>query len=248
MDAPTAEFGTPVGLPTLKVVPPPAEAAEGSPLGSARIRRRLTVEEVAARSGLPLEDVKSLEEGRIYRFPSVHRALAATLLYAAAIGVTEREARQLVGFPPGRRPFLRRWLAIAAFAAAVASLAWFVALPELREREQRSGSTPVVQAALPPPWEIRVDVFNGTETPNAATLMANEIGGPLAYRIGTVENADRLDYVQTRVYYPPGSSEIAKRLADALDVEMTGLPTGKDPNRLVVIVGRDRAGGPDGTS
>jgi hypothetical protein len=80
--------------------------------------------------------------------------------------------------------------------------------------------------------------------PNAATLMANEVAGPLAYRLGTVENAERLDYVQTRVYYPPGSQEIAKRLADDLGVQTTALPTGDDANRLVVIVGLDRAGAP----
>jgi hypothetical protein len=96
---------------------------------------------------------------------------------------------------------------------------------------------------LPPPWEIRVDVFNGTEVPNAATRVANEIGGPLAYRIGTVENANRLDYVATRVYYPPGSETIAKRLADELGVETAALPGKPEPNRLVVIVGSDVARG-----
>ena len=242
MDVPTAELGTPVALPHLRVLAPEAKASsETSPLAAARVRRRLTLEEAAARSGLELDDVKALEESRIYRFPSVNRALAATLLYAAAIGVTEREARQFLGLPVGReRPPFRRWLAIAAFAAAFAALAWFVVLPEVTARESRSSA--VVETKLPPPWEIRVDVFNGTETPNAATLTANEIGGPLAYRIGTVENADRLDYLQTRVYYPPGSSEIAERLARSLGVPMTALPSGKDSNRLIVIVGRDRAG------
>jgi hypothetical protein len=196
---------------------------------------------VAARARLDLESVKALEEGRIYRFPSVHEALATALVYAAALGISEREARRLAGLPVGPdRWSLRRWLAIAAFAVALASLASFVVVPEAT-RSREAASSGLLARKLPPPWEIRVDVFNGTDVPNAATLMANEIGGPLAYRLGTVENADRLDYLQTRVYYPPGSSEIAARLAEALGVQITGLPTGDDPNRLVVIVGRDRA-------
>jgi hypothetical protein len=233
-----------VGLPHLRVVQPDQTAAETSPLAAARVRRRLTVEEAAARARLPVDDVKSLEEGRIYRFPSVNEAIAATLVYATALGLSEREARQLAGLPvdPSRWS-LRRWLAVVAFAAALGSLGWFVVLPEVRASEEAGTVSPVVEPSLPPPWEIRVDIFNGTDVPNAATVLANEIGGPLAYRVGTVENADRLDYVQTRVYYPPGSAPIAERLADAIGVQTTALPSGKDPNRLIVIVGRDRAAG-----
>ncbi len=215
-----------------------------SPLGAARVRRRLTVEEVAARSGLDLEDVRSLEEGRIYRFPSVSDALAATLVYATALGISEREARGLAGLRGGRRVWsFGRLGAILAFALAAGLLGWFLVLPQVREAGAPAGpASAEVQTKLPPPWEVRVDVLNGTAVANAATNLANEIGGPLAYRLGTVENADRLDYVQTRVYYPPGSEAIAARLADALGIEMTALPSGKDAKRLLVIVGTDSAG------
>ena len=67
-------------------------------------------------------------------------------------------------------------------------------------------------------------------------------GGPLAYRIGDVDNADRRDYLETRVYFPPGAEAIAGRLAQELGVAITALPGGKDDRRLVVIVGADRAG------
>jgi hypothetical protein len=67
--------------------------------------------------------------------------------------------------------------------------------------------------------------------------MANELAG-LAYRIGTVKNADRRTYDETRVYYPPGGEAIAERLADELGVGTRALPGGDDPLRLVVIVGR----------
>jgi len=229
----------------LRVVPPEPNP-EASPLGAARVRRRLTVEEVAARTGLPVEEIRSLEEGRIYRFPSVSDAISATLVVATALGMTEREARGLSGVTGGPgRGRLSRLLAGAAFLALVGLLAWFVAVPQLRDAA--GGARPAAAAAgsaeqeLPPPWEVRVDVFNGTDLPNAATLMANEIAGPLAYRLGTVENAERLDYVQTRVYYPPGSEALARRLAGELGLQIQALPGQGEPNRLVVIVGADRA-------
>ncbi len=201
-------------------------ALEPSPLGAARARRRLTVEEAAARSGLGADEVRSLEEGRIYRFPSVSDALAATLVYATALGISEREARKLAGLRGGRgsRSY-RRIGAAVALVAAVALAGWFLVIPQARETAAPSTPAPAeAQTKLPPPWEIRVDVLNGTEVAGAATSLSNEIGGPLAYRLGTVGNADRLDYVQTRVYYPPGSEAIAQRLADSLGLEMTELP------------------------
>ena len=207
----------------------------------------MTVEEAAARARLRAEDVRSLEEGRIYRFPSVHEAIAAAIVYANALGIRDREVRELAGLPSGRRTAwsLRRWLAVAAFVLMAGALAWFAVVPEVRGTEDDRPAVGDLPESLPPPWEIRVDVFNGTTAPNAATVLANEIGGPLAYRIGTVENAERLDYVQTRVYYPPGSEEIAERLAAQLDVPTTALPSeGGEPNRLIVIVGRDRARAP----
>jgi LytR cell envelope-related transcriptional attenuator/Helix-turn-helix domain len=221
-----------------------------SPLGAVRLRRRLTLEEAAARARLHVDDVKALEENRLYRFPSVERAVAATLVYGTALGVSEREARELAGLPvppltPG--PRFRRVRRYAP-GAAIVLLAATVALLAIRPGPIGSapGPTPVQTSAeapvkLPPPWEIRVDVYNGTATPNAATEIANEIGGPLAYRIGDVDNADRSDYVETRVYFPPGAEAIASRLADDLGVSITALPGGTDQRRLIVIVGTDRA-------
>ncbi len=77
-----------------------------SPLGAVRMKRRLTLEEAAARARLELDDVRALEENRIYRFPSVDEALAAILVYATALGVSEREARELAGMPV---PTQARW-------------------------------------------------------------------------------------------------------------------------------------------
>ena len=92
-----------------------------SPLGAARLRRRLTLEEAAARAQMEVDQVKSLEENCMYRFGSNADALAAALVYATALGISEREARQIAGLPTGSRlvdPFsIRRTLAVVAFLA-----------------------------------------------------------------------------------------------------------------------------------
>src|SRR5205085_7165338 len=97
-----------------------------------RLRRRLGIEEAAARANLSLEDVRALEEGRIYRFRSVDDALARALVYAAALGLSEREARSVAGLPPGSKPrsrIVRRAAVLAAFAAALFVLVWFGVRP-----------------------------------------------------------------------------------------------------------------------
>lgn len=215
-----------------------------SPLGAARLRRRLTIEEAAARAEMEIEAVRSLEENRVYRFGSNADALAAALVYAAALGVSEREARELAGLPV--RPRLiapwwrRRWLAVGSAATAVAvALTLFIQPNLATENSPAAVVAPkrsVPKPTLPERWEIQVDVYNGTTVGNAAASVANEIAG-LAYRMGEVENAKRRDYRETRVYYPPGAEEIARRLANELGVQMAALPGGDNPRRLVVIVG-----------
>ncbi|MEO8289878.1 MAG: LytR C-terminal domain-containing protein [Gaiellaceae bacterium] len=216
-----------------------------SPLGAARLRRRLTLEEAAARARMQVDQVKSLEENCMYRFGSNADALAAALVYATSLGISEREARQIAGLPVANRlvdPWsVRRTFAVAAFIAAATSLMWFGFRPELGAGPSDAAATPAASAnvavkALPEPWEIEVDVFNGTKTANAGAGMANDVAG-LAYRIGKVGNAKRTDYTKTLVYYPPGADAIAARLAQQLGIGKAALPGGDDPKRLVVIVG-----------
>jgi transcriptional regulator with XRE-family HTH domain len=212
-----------------------------SPLGAARLRRRLTIEEAAARAGMGVGSVRALEENRMYRFGSNANALAAALVYATALGVSQREARELAGLPAApdhgssRR---RRALAVVAAATCAAGLGWFVVMPQVAPADEAAARPPAARTApaLPERWEIQVDVYNGTGQGNAAAGVANRIAG-LAYRIGTVENAKRHDYLQTLVYYPPGAEAIARRLAGELGVGVTALPGGDDPRRLIVIVG-----------
>jgi hypothetical protein len=226
----------------------PAElpSLETSPLAAARIHRRLTAEQAAERARLDLAEVVALEENKVWRFASTADALATALVYAASLGVSEREARKLAGLPVGPRLVeawsLRRWLAVLTFAAAVGALIWFV-VGDFRA-EPRKIVVPAALApatpqapALPDRWEIQVDVYNGTDDGGAATVLANRIAG-FAYRIGAVGNAKRLDYTETRVYFPPGGRPIAERLARELGVGTAALPGGDDPRRLVVIVGQ----------
>jgi hypothetical protein len=196
---------------------------------------------------MEIDQVKSLEENCMYRFGSNADALAAALVYATALGISEREARQIAGLPVTSRlvdPWsLRRSMAICAFLAALGMLVWFGFRPEIGGDEP-AAATPAAASqapadpttALPEPWEIRVDVYNGTGAGNAAASMANKVAG-LAYQIGNVGNSKRDDYTKTLVYYAPGGQEIAARLAKELGVGTAALPGGDNPRRLVVIVG-----------
>jgi LytR cell envelope-related transcriptional attenuator len=216
-----------------------------SPLGAARLRRRLTVEEAAARAGMGIDEVKSLEENRMYRFGSSANALAAALVYATALGISQREAREMAGLPVAsgflRTSRRRRAAALTVFVVMSLMLGWFVARPQLAPSgESPPLATPQAHAEpLLPHWEIQVDVYNGTGVGNAAAGLANEVAG-LAYRIGAVQDARRKDYLETLVYYPPGAEGIAHRLARELGIGVTALPGGDDPRRLVVVVGRKR--------
>jgi hypothetical protein len=220
--------------------------AAHSPLVAARLRRRLTVEEAAARASLDVNAVKSLEESRTYVFPSTAEAIATAVVYASSLGITEREARELAGLPIEsvvERWSLHRWVFVLGFTVALAALMIFVLRPQFFPASPPAPPAPVAKTPAPPAeplpdrWEIQVDVYNGTRVGNAASGLANELAG-LAYRIGAVRNADRRTYEETRVYYPPGGEEIAERLAGELGVGTTALPGGDDPLRLVVIVGR----------
>jgi LytR cell envelope-related transcriptional attenuator/Helix-turn-helix domain len=218
--------------------------AASSPLVTARLRRRLTLDEAAALTSLHVDEIRSLEESRTYRFESATDAIAATVVYASALGITEREARELAGLPVEsvvERWSLRRWAIVLGFVAVIAAFMIFVLRPQLLPTDPppapAAPATKPAVAPLPERWEIQVDIYNGSRLGNAASSLANEIAG-LAYGIGDVRNADRRNYVETSVYYPPGGEAIARRLAGELGVGVTALPGGDDPNRLVVIVGQ----------
>jgi hypothetical protein len=218
-----------------------------SPFGAARLSRRLTLEEAAARANMDVEQIKSLEENCLYRFGSNADAVSAALVYAASLRITEREARRLAGLPEPSRldPWSpRRMLAALAFLLTCTTLAWFVAWPQIFPEaddavaaSSHAAHTSAPAAPLPARWQIQVDVLNGTTRGNAAAGLANQIAG-LAYKMGRVDNAKERNYQKTLVYYPPGAEAIAQRLGDDLGIETVALPGGDNPLRLLVIVGK----------
>ena len=168
--------------------------------------------------------------------------MVALLIYANALGIDQGEARKLAGLPVAPRLLganpRARLAVLGGMAAALVALVAGFALPR-----NSSGSPAIAraraEAALPPPWRIDVDVLNGAGDINWTRAVASRIGG-MAYRIHRVRKADRFDYPQTIVFYEPGGQANAVRLARQLGVRTRPLPGGKNPKRLVVVVGPHR--------
>jgi transcriptional regulator with XRE-family HTH domain len=233
--------------PDLDVLDAPAAMPEPlrpqSPLAAARLHRRLTVDDAAARAGISPAEATWLEEARVYRFPNTDRALLATLLYATALGIDQREARELAGVPvpplAAKHPYARRALVVVVAVAAVALLA--VALAGLGGGS-RGKPAFLPGAPLPPPWRIELRVLNGGGDINYTRQEASKIGA-LGYHVAYVGRADNFRYRQSAVYFPPGGEAIANRLAHQLGVPMRPLPGGTNPRQLVFIVGPARGPG-----
>jgi transcriptional regulator with XRE-family HTH domain len=219
-----------------------------SALASARLQRRLTVDQAARRAGLTPDQVEWLEEGRVYRFPSTDHAIEATLLLASALEVGQREARKLAGLPVPLQPLdanpAARLVGVAALSAALMALIAFVLVPAVAGTPAAAPVDPVVAqaATLPKPWQIQIEVLNGAGDINWTRQVGSKIQS-LAYTVKKVGRADRFDYPQSTVYYSPGGRLIAIRLARQLGFVTRPLPGGANPNRLVVIVGPHRGPG-----
>jgi transcriptional regulator with XRE-family HTH domain len=215
------------------------EQQEPSPLASARLQRKLTVDEAARRAGLTSDQIEWLEEGRVYRFPSADDALIAVLLYATALGIDQDEARGLARLPvlprPQRYPRTR---IVSAAAGVLLIVALAVTLVGGFGSDTKKGTQ---TKALPPPWKFRVDVLNGGGDIYYTRALANKIGA-LGYKIKRVAKANRFDYPSTAVYFEPGGDAYGNRLARQLGVQAKPLPGGSDPHRLVVIAGPPRIG------
>lgn len=213
-----------------------------SPLAAARVARQLPLREAARRAGLTEDEVTWLEEGRVYRFRTPDDALLALLVYATGLGIGHREARELAGLSVLPKPLATNpWGRLAVLAGVTIALAALVAAVVLPGRASDRARDAVdararAEAALPQPWELRVDVFNGNGNITWTRTVASRIAA-LGYQVTRVTRADRFDYPQTAVYYQPGADGIAGRLARQLGVVSKPLPGGADTRRLVVIVG-----------
>lgn len=230
----------------MELVRPIVPIRERSPLATARIQRRLTVEEAARRAGLAPDQVTWLEEGRVYRFPSSDDALCATLLLAGALEIGNREARQLAGLPVPPGPLgvnpAARLAVVAALSVLLTALVAFVLVPGVHGPAAKGDPLLAQAAALPEPWRISVDVLNGSGDINWTRRQASRIQS-LAYTVKHVGRADRFDYTQTAVFYERGGRPIAVRLARQLGVVTRPLPGGTNARRLVVVVGPQRGPG-----
>jgi transcriptional regulator with XRE-family HTH domain len=219
-------------------VAPQLNHQEPSPLASARLQRKLTVDEAARRAGLTPEQVEWLEEGRVYRFPQADDALVAAVLYATALAIDQDEARGLARLPvepsPPRYP-RSRIISVAAGIVVLAALAATL-LGGFGGDAKSHGTRP-----LPPAWKLSVDVLNGGGDIYYARALASKIGA-LGYKIERVAKANRFDYRETAVFFEPGGEAYGARLAKQLCVEARPLPGGRNPRRLVVIAGPPRIG------
>jgi len=226
----------------MELVEPLEPTGEESPLARARLHRQLTVEETARRAGLSADEVRWIEEGRVYRFPRPDDALVATVLYASALGIDHREARELAGLPvpplPVERNPLPRLIVIGAAAIALAVFCTLLVVSHTGGHKNRAAPSMI----LPPAWRIQVTVLNGSGDINYTRRVANRIGA-FGYGIKKVGRADSFTYPQTAVYFPPKCEGVAVRLAKQLGVTTRPLPGGTGPCALYVIVGPARGPG-----
>jgi transcriptional regulator with XRE-family HTH domain len=224
-------------------VSPLEPTSNRSPLAAARLRRQLTLQDAAKQAKLTPEEVSWLETGRLYRFPSGESATLALLLYATSLEIDRREARELAGLPVPPRPLdrnpLRRIATLAAVLAVVTAIgAAFTVMPG--SASEHAATEKTNEAKLPPSWKVTVDVLNGSGNIVYTRRVADRITA-LAYTVRGVRRADRFDYPETAVYFEPGGAALAERLGDQLGVTVKPLPGGKNPRRLVVVVGPEKA-------
>jgi transcriptional regulator with XRE-family HTH domain len=228
--------------PSMELVHPLEPTGEESPLARARLHRQLTVDETARRAGISAEEVRWLEEARVYRFPRPDDALAAAVLYASALGIDNREARDLAGLPvppaPIERNPLPRLLALGAVLVALVAFGTLLLVSHSSGKNSNSKNG----AILPPPWRIPVNVLNGSGDINYTREIASHIGA-FGYSIKKVARADSFTYPQTAVYFPPRCEGVALRLAQQLGVTTKPLPGGTGSCQLYVIVGPARGPG-----
>ena len=119
----------------------------------------------------------------------------------------------------------------------------FGLLPGVDRSATRSAASGAATGApLPPAWRVDVDVLNGSGDINFTRRVASRIGS-IGYRIHHVGRANRFDYPRTAVYYEPGGQRLAVRLARQIGVVTMPLPNGRNPRRLVVIVGPHKGPG-----
>src|SRR5450759_562247 len=215
--------------------------AAATVFATARLRRQLSREQVAQRSGITAEQVTWLEEGRVYAFRNPEDALAAALLLASGLEIDNHEARELAGLPvlPRRIERNPRGRLAAAAALIVVSIAAAVMLGyALRGSVTHVLTSGSSKATLPATWKVEVVVENGAGDITYTRRVASRIAS-FGYQIASVKRASRFNYKHTTILYSNvgKGKELGKRLASQLTADLLPLPSGRDPLRLLVIVG-----------
>jgi len=206
----------------------------------ARLRRQLTEEQVAQRSGITAEQVHWLEEGRVYAFRSPEDALAAATLLVSGLAIDNHEARELAGLPVLPRPIQRNPRGRLAVAGVLVLITVVAAMLLAFALQGKTGDVlrNEKHVSLPAPWRVKVDVLNGSGDIEYTRRVASRIAA-LGYTVSNVRKADRFDHTHSTVFYTSAKNgkAIGERLADELGVELLPLPRGANPLRLVYIVG-----------
>ncbi len=215
--------------------------AAATVFATARLRRQLSREQVARRSGITAEQVSWLEEGRVYAFRNPEDALAAALLLASGLEIDNHEARELAGLPVLPRPIERnsRGRLAATAALVIVGIAAAVMLGyALRGPANHVLSLGHGTAALPATWKVNVVVENGGGDISYTRRVATRIGS-LGYQITSVKRASRFNYKHTTIFYSSvgRGKELGMRLAGQLKADLLPLPSGNDALHLLVIVG-----------
>ena len=215
--------------------------AAATVFATARLRRQLSREQVAQRSGITAEQVSWLEEGRVYAFRNPEDALAAALLLASGLEIDNHEARELAGFPvlPRRIERNPRGRLAAAAALIIVGIAAAVMLGyALRGPATHALSLGGSKATLPAAWKVKVVVENGGGAINYTRQVASRIAS-FGYQISSVKRASRFNYKRTTIFYSNlgKGQELGQRLAGQLKADLLPLPSGNDALHLLVIVG-----------
>ena len=214
--------------------------AAATVFATARLRRQLSREQVAQRSGITAEQVTWLEEGRVYAFRNPEDALAAALLLASGLQIDNHEARELAGLPVLPRPIERnRRGRLVAAALIVVGIAVAVMVGyEMHGSATRVLTSGGSEATLPATWKIQVVVENGGGDINYTRRVASRIAS-LGYQIASVKRASRFNYKRTTIFFSNvgNGRELGQRLASRLNADLLPLPSGKNQLRLLVIVG-----------
>jgi transcriptional regulator with XRE-family HTH domain len=210
-------------------------------LAAARLHRQLSQEQAARRSGITVEQVGWLEEGRVYAFRSPEDALAAAVLLASALEIDNREARELAGLPVHPRLIQRNPRGRLGLIAALIVLTVAAAVTIGYAVNRSTGGTLPFQhhgPTLPATFKIKVAVVNGAGDMNFTRQVASRIAA-LGYQITSVTSARRFTYKRSNVFFSDTGKgpAIGARLAKNLGVEAMPLPDGHTPLKATYVVG-----------